>query len=63
MAALVQPFRQIMLALIFISAGVGKKPDLPGRVLIWEAMGVPSALLWPNLLYWEIWAYCDGDRL
>ncbi|MCH9799883.1 MAG: DoxX family protein [Betaproteobacteria bacterium] len=50
MAALVQPLGRLMLALIFILAGVGKVTDLAGTSAYMEAMGVPSALLWPTIL-------------
>ncbi len=50
MAALVQPLARLMLALIFILAGVGKVTDLAGTSAYMEAMGVPSALLWPTIL-------------
>lgn len=50
MAALVQPLGRLMLALIFILAGVGKVTDLAGTSAYMEAMGVPSSLLWPTIL-------------
>ncbi len=50
MAALMQPLGRLMLALIFILAGVGKVTDLAGTSAYMEAMGVPSSLLWPTIL-------------
>lgn len=50
MAALVQPLGRLMLALIFILAGVGKIMDLAGTSAYMEAMGVSSTLLWPTIL-------------
>jgi putative oxidoreductase len=50
MAALVQPLGRLMLALIFVLAGVEKVTDLAGTSAYMEAVGVPSALLWPTIL-------------
>ena len=50
MAALVQPLGRLMLALIFILAGVEKVTDLARTSAYMEAVGVPSALLWPTIL-------------
>lgn len=49
MAALVQPLARLMLALIFILAGVGKIMDPAGTVGYMQAMGVSSMLLWPTV--------------
>ena len=49
MAALVQPLGRLMLALIFILAGVEKVTDLARTSAYMEAVGVPSALLWPTI--------------
>ena len=62
MAALVQPLGRLMLALIFILAGVEKVTDLAGTSAYMEAVGVPSALLWPTI-FGGSGRYCDSDRL
>jgi putative oxidoreductase len=50
MVALVQPLARLMLALIFILAGVGKVIDPAGTSAYMQAVGVPSELLWPTVL-------------
>ena len=50
MVGLIQVLGRIMLALIFILAGVGKIMDPAGTSGYMEAMGVPSALLWPTVI-------------
>lgn len=50
MTALLQPLGRLMLAFIFIVAGVGKLADLTGTSAYMEAMGVSSTLLWPTIL-------------
>ena len=49
MTAFVQPLGRIMLALIFILAGVGKIMDPAGNMGYMQSMGVPSILLWPTI--------------
>ena len=49
MTAFVQPLGRIMLALIFILAGVGKMMDPAGTMGYMQSMGVPSILLWPTI--------------
>jgi len=49
MAALVQPLARLMLALIFILAGIGKIMDPAGTAVYMQAMGVSSMLLWPTV--------------
>lgn len=49
MAGVIQLIARIMLALIFILAGVGKIMDPAGTSGYMEAMGVPSVLLWPTV--------------
>lgn len=50
MAGFIQLLGRIMLALIFILAGVGKIIDPAGTSGYMESMGVPSILLWPAIL-------------
>lgn len=49
MAGLIQLLGRIMLALIFILAGVGKIMDPAGTAGYMTAMGVPATLLWPTV--------------
>ena len=49
MTAIIQPLGRIMLALIFILAGVGKIMDPTGTMGYMQSMGVPSILLWPTI--------------
>jgi len=49
MAGLIQLLGRIMLALIFILAGVGKIMDPAGTIGYMDAMGVPSMLFWPTV--------------
>ena len=49
MTAIIQPLGRIMLALIFILAGVGKIMDPAGTMGYMQSMGVPSILLWPTI--------------
>ena len=49
MTAIIQPLGRIMLALIFILAGVGKIMDPAGTMGYMQSMGVPSILLWPTV--------------
>lgn len=48
MERFVQLAGRIMMSIIFILAGVGKVMDPAGTTGYMEAMGVPSALLWPT---------------
>jgi len=50
MVGIIQLLGRIMLALIFILAGVGKVMDPAGTSGYMEAMGVPTILLWPTIL-------------
>jgi putative oxidoreductase len=49
MVGIIQLLGRIMLALIFILAGVGKVMDPAGTSGYMESMGVPSELLWPTI--------------
>lgn len=49
MTSLIQLVGRIMLALIFILAGVGKIMDPAGTTGYMQAMGVPAILLWPTI--------------
>ena len=49
MTAFVQPLGRIMLALIFILAGVGKMMDPAGTMGYMQSEGLPGALLWPTI--------------
>jgi putative oxidoreductase len=49
MNAIIQPLGRIMLALIFILAGLGKIQDPAGTMGYMQSMGVPGALLWPTI--------------
>ena len=40
---------RILLALIFLKAGLGKISDPAGTMKYMEAMGVPGLLLWPTI--------------
>jgi putative oxidoreductase len=48
MEGIIQLAGRIMMSIIFILAGVGKVMDPAGTTGYMEAMGVPSALLWPT---------------
>lgn len=50
MTGVIQLIARIMLALIFILAGVGKIMDPAGTSGYMESMGVPAILLWPTIL-------------
>jgi putative oxidoreductase len=50
MKGIIQLLGRVMLALIFILAGAGKIVDPAGTSAYMDAMGVPSALLWPTIL-------------
>lgn len=49
MVGIIQVLGRIMLALIFILAGIGKVMDPSGTSGYMESMGVPSVLLWPTV--------------
>ena len=49
MTAFVQPLGRIMLALIFILAGVGKMMDPAGTMGYMQSEGLPGSLLWPTI--------------
>jgi putative oxidoreductase len=49
MVGIIQLLGRIMLALIFILAGVGKIIDPSGTAQYMEMMGVPAVLLWPTV--------------
>lgn len=49
MTDIIQLVGRIMLALIFILAGVGKIMDPAGTAGYMQMMGVPSLLLWPTI--------------
>lgn len=50
MAGVIQLLGRVMLALIFILAGIGKIMDPAGTSAYMESMGVSSMLLWPSAL-------------
>ena len=58
MNAIIQPLGRIMLALIFILAGVGKMMDPAGTMGYMQSMGVPGALLWPTVALEVIGGIC-----
>ena len=49
MTAFVQPLGRIMLAFIFILAGVGKMMDPAGTMGYMQSVGLPGVLLWPTI--------------
>ena len=49
MTAIIQPLGRMMLALIFILAGVGKIMDPAGTMGYMQSVGLPGALLWPTI--------------
>jgi putative oxidoreductase len=49
MTNIIQLLARIMLALIFIMAGVGKVMDPAGTAAYMKLMGVPGILLWPTI--------------
>ncbi|MGB7817101.1 MAG: DoxX family protein [Methylotenera sp.] len=49
MNGIIQLFGRIMLALIFILAGIGKIQDPAGTAGYMQSMGVPGILLWPTI--------------
>lgn len=50
MTGLIQLIGRIMLALIFILAGIGKIIDPASTMGYMQAMGVPSMLFWPTIM-------------
>ena len=49
MTGIVQLIGRIMLALIFILAGIGKIADPAGTIGYMQSAGLPSLLLWPTI--------------
>jgi putative oxidoreductase len=49
MNGILQLISRIMLALIFVLAGLGKIQDPAGTAGYMQSMGVPSILLWPTI--------------
>jgi putative oxidoreductase len=49
MNGVLQLVGRVMLALIFILAGIGKISDPAGTAGYMQAMGVPTLLLWPTI--------------
>lgn len=49
MTGVMQLFGRVMLALIFILAGLGKIQDPAGTAGYMQAMGIPALLLWPTI--------------
>lgn len=49
MNGIFQLLGRVMLALIFVIAGVGKLSDPAGTAGYMQAMGVPTLLLWPTI--------------
>lgn len=49
MTAFVQPLGRIMLALIFILAGLSKMMDPAGTMGYMQSVGLPGVLLWPTI--------------
>jgi putative oxidoreductase len=49
MKGIIQLIGRVMLALIFILAGVGKIQDPAGTIGYMQSMGVPGLLLWPTI--------------
>ena len=46
---ILQPIGRLMLALIFILAGIGKIADPAGNMSFMQSAGVPGLLLWPTI--------------
>ena len=46
---IIQPLGRVMLALIFILAGLGKIQDPAGTMGYMQSAGVPGVLLWPTI--------------
>ena len=49
MNGIIQLVGRIMLALIFILAGIGKIQDPAGTAGYMQSMGIPAILLWPTI--------------
>ncbi len=49
MTGVIQLLGRVMLALIFILAGIGKIQDPAGTAGYMQSMGVPGILLWPTV--------------
>lgn len=50
MNGILQLVGRLMLALIFVLAGIGKISDPAGTAGYMQAMGVPTLLLWPTIV-------------
>jgi len=49
MTGIIQLISRIMLALIFILAGIGKIKDPAGTIGYMQSVGLPGLLLWPTI--------------
>ncbi|MBC7756529.1 MAG: DoxX family protein [Bdellovibrio sp.] len=49
MTGIIQLFGRVMVALIFILAGLGKIQDPAGTMGYMQSVGVPGILLWPTI--------------
>lgn len=49
MTGMIQLIARIMLALIFILAGIGKIMDPAGTIGYMQSVGLPAILLWPTI--------------
>ena len=58
MTAIIQLLGRIMLALIFILAGIGKILDPAGTVGYMQSVGLPALLLWPTIALEIIGGIC-----
>jgi putative oxidoreductase len=58
MTGIIQLIGRIMLALIFILAGVGKISDPAGTIGYMQSAGVPGILLWPTIALEVIGGIC-----
>ncbi len=58
MTGIIQLIGRIMLALIFILAGVGKITDPAGTIGYMQSAGLPGILLWPTIALEVIGGVC-----
>ena len=58
MNAMIQPLGRVMLALIFILSGVGKKFDTAGTAAYMQSAWLPDLLLWPSIVFEIIAGIC-----
>jgi putative oxidoreductase len=58
MTSTIQLLGRIMLALIFILAGISKIQDPAGTVGYMQSVGLPAALLWPTIALEVIGGIC-----